>query len=511
MYLSGVASLLPYLAVYMRQIGLGPAETAIIYGTMPFIGAFVRGVVGALADKWRKHKQALVIVCFLTGILHACLLFVPSKVQGPCDITISTACGDMDSSHSYCPIIPGSANTVVTGVNLLNATPVPSESYSSKQAGLFSNCTLRCEPTQNTVCFKHDTGLDCLNTNCEENKTLTCFAVESDLVSYHPSGDCFDINLNDVTVDALNGNKTFNKMSCLSPGELSCKLTCKGDDFKNKGWADCSSEEMYGRTFWVCFVILLLGQIAFAPVFSLIDAMTYSHLGEERGKWGWNRLWGTVGFGIFAVVSALSMEVFQKSEQEKNFTLAFVLFAVLNVIASIIVYFYKFESDVVASQVMRNLTTLILRWDTFSLLIAVFAFGAYTGLIETFLYWHLEELGGNKVLVGLCMAVNCVPEIFILLIAGWLINKIGHVSCLYIVFSAYAIRMLAYSLLRNPWVVLAVEPLHSITFGLMFAAVSSYGSIITPPGMHGSIQGLIGALYFGAGKLEFVTNKEILS
>ena len=56
---SAVASLLPYLAVYMKQLGLSPSETALIYGSMPFLGAIVRPLVGAIADKLHAHKVTL--------------------------------------------------------------------------------------------------------------------------------------------------------------------------------------------------------------------------------------------------------------------------------------------------------------------------------------------------------------------------------------------------------------------------------------------------------------------
>ena len=66
---------------------------------------------------------------------------------------------------------------------------------------------------------------------------------------------------------------------------------------------------------------------------------------------------------------------------------------------------------------------------------------------------------------------------------------------------SYGLRFLGYFLLTNPWFVLFLEPLHGITFGLMYAAASSYASSITPPGMHGTIQGLIGGIHFGTGML----------
>ena len=54
--ISAVASLLPYITVYMKQLGLSPSESALIYGIVPFLGAIVRPIIGAIADKLHAHK-----------------------------------------------------------------------------------------------------------------------------------------------------------------------------------------------------------------------------------------------------------------------------------------------------------------------------------------------------------------------------------------------------------------------------------------------------------------------
>jgi hypothetical protein len=56
-----------------------------------------------------------------------------------------------------------------------------------------------------------------------------------------------------------------------------------------------------------------------------------------------------------------------------------------------------------------------------------------------------------------------------------------------------------FTMVTNAWFVLPIELLHGLTFGLMWAAATSYGSIITPPGMSGTIQGLISGVHFGFG------------
>ena len=91
------------------------------------------------------------------------------------------------------------------------------------------------------------------------------------------------------------------------------------------------------------------------------------------------------------------------------------------------------------------------------------------------------------------------PQLPMLWVAGAIIERLGLVSCLYLALLCYALRMLVYSVLVNPWLVLLVEPLHCVTFGLMYAAASSYASIIAPPGMSATLQGLLGGLHFGIG------------
>lgn len=88
--------------------------------------------------------------------------------------------------------------------------------------------------------------------------------------------------------------------------------------------------------------------------------------------------------------------------------------------------------------------------------------------------------------------------------SGHVIKHLGPVSCLYIAMAALTIRLLGYSLLINPWFVLIIEPLHSITFGLMWASAANYANILAPPGMQATVQGLVGGIHFGIGEIDWL-------
>ena len=57
----------------MKQLGLSPSESALIYGTVPFLGAIVRPIIGAVADKLHAHKVSDNVLCIkLNGGDHYC-------------------------------------------------------------------------------------------------------------------------------------------------------------------------------------------------------------------------------------------------------------------------------------------------------------------------------------------------------------------------------------------------------------------------------------------------------
>ncbi len=54
--------------------------------------------------------------------------------------------------------------------------------------------------------------------------------------------------------------------------------------------------------------------------------------------------------------------------------------------------------------------------------------------------------------------------------------------------------------MTNAWWILLINLLHGFTFGLMYATVTAYGSSLTPPALHGTVQGTISVLCWNFGK-----------
>lgn len=531
--LAAVGVLLPFISLYMKQIGLTASETGLIYGVMPFIGFFTRPIFGYISDRWKKHKLTLIICCILTGIFYLILKFVPHSQSGHVNVKTNIHCNQFSSyirdcyhvnysKPHTCPLnfdaYANLSKTIVKGASL-NIVPLKNDSGTtdsySYDTYLYadSSCSFSChrkekQNEKTKVCFTDQVNtLDkhCYNTpvDLEKDPDLEFILknisniIEREVVQDQQRvGDlvCRDFDVKSV----MFREKTYWQMMCDQDTELTCSLKCSGANVKTceeKEWQDV------GKTVVFFFIFFLFGNVFFAPILSLGDAMTYDILGEKRNQYGKQRLWGTVGFASFAITSTFLMEFLSNDPATADFTVSFILFLVLFLLTAVTVCKISSSEDLQCSSNLRDMCKLFRYGKVVVFLSVVLYFGLLTGVIETFLYWYLSGLSGYITIIpGLCLLVSCSVETPVLFLSGYIIKKISHLWCLYLVFVAYALRFFFYSLLPNAWFVLPIEILHSITFGLMWAAATSYGSIISPPGMSATIQGIIGGLHFGFGK-----------
>ncbi|XP_052076348.1 major facilitator superfamily domain-containing protein 6-like [Mytilus californianus] len=542
--LASIGDLLPFMALYMKQIGMTNSQTGIIYGLMPFIGFLVRPLFGALADKFQKHKLILFVCCILTGLCFNLMILVPSKQTEHTKVTTEIMCNQGDLFIRDCYNInqsismtacPMSFHSYITKANEI----ISEESFVTKVANSSSSNTvpyiISTMPKEQNVATKSklSCGLHCTYKVMSDSPQKVCL---TDATGTYDSAECYLVNLdirkgesyvsfqipdlgyllnkevlsNKIKTDdkicrtfylkdIVYKGQEYWQMLCSDDAFLVCDLQCSHVD-------TCThivAEDLSQTSFWFFFVLFLFGNVFFAPIMSLGDAILYDILGEKnRHKWGKQRLWGTVGFTVFAVVSALSMDILSSKTKMNNFSIAFYLFSSLNIATALMSCIMRISDTLMCGQMLKGTMTLLRRPKTLVFLLVVFYFGSLTGAIEAFLYWFLEDELGNKlkIIPGLCLLFSCIAETPLLYFAGFFIKRFGHFKCLYAVFIAYALRFMIYSFLENAWYVLPVEMLNGITFGIMWAAATSYGSILTPPGMSGTIQGLLSGVHFGFGK-----------
>lgn len=270
---------------------------------------------------------------------------------------------------------------------------------------------------------------------------------------------------------------------------------------------DCSSVKSHTRDeglgiFLSLVALVLFTQLLGSPVTALADYFVLELLGDERqGDYGKQRLWGAVGWGLGALGSGYASN--DNSECDTSYVIHFILFVVICLLAVLFAYLIKPSTKVILHNEVRicqGLKLVLVNPRLCVFLITIWLVGNFMAVIDNFLFWFLEDLGGGELVMGLSLLFTCVGEIPVFFISGHIIRRIGHSGVLYLTLGCYALRFFLYSILTNPWTVLPVELLHGITFALMWAASTSFARVNAPEGMGASLQTIVSGIYWGLGK-----------
>ena len=275
-----------------------------------------------------------------------------------------------------------------------------------------------------------------------------------------------------------------------------CRLFCNATDNE----VTVIVTEPFGKTFWSLFCIFFISYNLYFAIWPLLYGTTYAVLGEDRSKFGEQRVWATVGAVITSIASAFALNKYGSQQNEINFTPCFVGFGVCVMITGISIMFLPLASMPRNPSMARDVYRLLKQPPIFALFTVLLIMGFLWGAVETFLFWFLRSLGATSWTLGACLFMGFIAETPSLYLSGRIINKIGHIKCLYIALCAYSVRYLGTSLIPNPWWELPFTSLRSIVFSIGFTAVSVHSSAITPPSMHATLQSLVSATHFGFGK-----------
>lgn len=135
-----------------------------------------------------------------------------------------------------------------------------------------------------------------------------------------------------------------------------------------------------------------------------------------------------------------------------------------------------------------------------SFLLVAWFMGFGIGLIFTFLFWHLQDIGGAPTLFGVASVINHVSEIFAYFFSFGLISRLGHVRVLCVGLAGNVLRFLYIAWLTDPWWVLPFEFVQGVTHAAVWAACCSYVAAATPAARRGSAQGVLQGLHHGLGR-----------
>ncbi|XP_058799956.1 uncharacterized protein LOC131669236 isoform X2 [Phymastichus coffea] len=494
LFYAGTSPLMQFLPTVAKQLGFSGKEVGFIYTILPISGLIAKPLFGSFADKFRLHKGIFIAFQVILAIAFLTINFIPE--EEPSASSRLTCRGD-------------------TFLRICSKDELPKEPIYLQD---IVSCQLVCSVTPNdTISICNSWHIDdvCVSNKdkMEYEQQMQNLKLINFKISFNMSYDdqleatkCLYMKVQSATFASGNISKTW---CAMSPFDVPCRIRCPKVPYldsliKNISQTDPQKPSSWNFQWflWAC----IISWIGMAVVVSIGDAICINLLGDSKNHdYGKQKMWGSVGVGIFGIGIGYLIDLFSKGQEIKDYSSAFYIM--------LIIMAFDVAVSSMLKKPMDGTNEPSVFWELWSIFkegrVLVFAWwcvgaGMCTGVVWNFLFWYTEDISTGKewlkTLQGLLTGVQCFfGEMPFNFISGNILRKIGHINVMSLVLLIYSIRFMAYSIFANVWVFLVLELLHGPSFGLCWPTMVSYGDKVSPSGTKATIQGLVGAIFEGIG------------
>jgi len=231
-----------------------------------------------------------------------------------------------------------------------------------------------------------------------------------------------------------------------------------------------------------------------SPQGALRDALAIAACAQDVEAWGKARVYGAIGWGMMHMILGPLLDV-------AGFIVLFVAFVVFGVLLMLVTSVSVPQScGKVKKEVSFGAVLDIFRRN-YLFFINMGAIGGGFSMVEGMLFLLLQELEASKLLCGLAVVVTVVFELPIFHFAKPIMGKLGTRRMILLGQFAWVIRAIFYANMTEAWTVLLIEPLHGVTFALVWTAATQHvaNPAVSGEGLEASAQGLLNVCFMGIG------------
>ncbi len=453
-YFSATQLMMPFLPLIFTKKGLSTTEIGLIMGWQFVINIGMRLGVAGVADKYHKHKQLLLVFSIIASCFMSALWWVPSRDHEGLVQTrpLFNCSGDTENIKTVtCSEVNGTASMTLQADKFLLR-----DTYDE---GQIQNMDQNQQGTTHNISLMF---------SCESLQKMEICSFAQKLNSKYSTIEVHMIH--------------FLKKNCIVQCTESTHRGIVLDSvFWLVLWLCCGSTN--------CYVIL----------WALLYGMNYDLLGDNKCNFSRQRMWGTLGAILMAVVSAIAMNDYRSKKTEINYAPCYVGYAAFVIVTGIIGLFFKLEYKVKQPKMTRTVLRLFKQPQLCLLFTIICIMGFLSGAISAFIFVFLRQMDASSWIFGAALFIRFACQIPTLYFTGNILKKLGYVNYIYLVLLLYSTAYVATSFVSNPWWELPLSALKSFTFSVGFVALSIHTSSITPPAMNATLQALVQSLHYGIG------------
>ncbi|XP_076033185.1 major facilitator superfamily domain-containing protein 6-like protein A isoform X2 [Oratosquilla oratoria] len=495
-FCKGTMAMSPFMTLYMRSLGITKEELAFILSFTPILGLLVPPLSGVLADRVGNFKVFLSTMMMSAGISGTLYLAVPQARithKMPDLLPFNTICSSANPSLKLileqpyeCSLEKDRKEVLVTLQHCQSCGSTTGEIYrenSDSRGYLQTPLTLKniknINYTVSIVVMSNKEGI-------EEDKNNNLDFLES-----NPS-ICSTLFDPSVTHSTSRDKNYAPHVPCFT-----CRLTANRTALcRNK---DTVEDINPSATFVIYLLIRFIHVTLISICLTMFSGAVMAVLVEKGGDYGLQRLYMNLGGVIFTPLSGRLIDFISSLHGEEDFRSIFYIFVVMMFLCSYVNQFVDLEFKRPNVNIIRDCKILLKNPEVDVFLFFMIVSGMCSGILESFLFWFLDDLGASKSLMGLTVTVGLLAGIPILAISGWIVDRHGHVVTIIFGFFVLCIRLVGYSLIYNPWQVMPFEALECFSVSLVMAVSATYAAFLSGSDTVATLQGLQQGFHYGVG------------
>ncbi|XP_069376971.1 major facilitator superfamily domain-containing protein 6-A-like isoform X2 [Paralichthys olivaceus] len=519
-FYAAYGSLHPLLPVYYKQLGMSASRSGLLVGIRYFIEFCSAPFWGVVADRFKKGKVVLLfsVLCWL--MFNCGIGFVkPAEMK----------CEEKDVA-TLPTVTPVMTTTLFHG----NFTQPSNNTNHPRRRRSFLDLPELPELLQFRMLHRHERSADA-------NTTMSAPFEPTNTTQLGPNSTQLGPNSTQLGPNStqLGPNSTQLGPNSTQPTTTTTTTTTTAAPTTAKEYQIIYNTDQVQTIFLLILLVIIVGEFFSAPAVTIVDTVTLQYLGKARDRYGLQRMWGSLGWGLAMLLVGIWIDhthvtvvidgigCILPDYRLHNYQIAFIVFGVLMGLAFVVATQFYFEKgdhyrqelpegvveqspesgssgqsgpDITQEFHYSDLLKLLCSVRYSSVLFVAWFMGFGYGFVFSFLYWHLEDLKGTTTLFGVCSVLSHISELAAYFTSHKFIELVGHVRVLYIGLACNTARYLYISYLQNAWTVLPMEVLQGVSHASVWAACISFLSAAVPPALRTSAQGILQGLHLGLGR-----------
>jgi PPP family 3-phenylpropionic acid transporter len=248
---------------------------------------------------------------------------------------------------------------------------------------------------------------------------------------------------------------------------------------------------------WLVFVTIFMS-LFYNTTQPVLDSLSLQLAkADKRFSYGTLRIAGAAGWSVTGIITGQVIDAV-------NINMMFAISSISMLLVFIFSWFIQNnsrEKDLRTENAYKYLKDVVYNRALLFLLLCVFLVSASATTIWNFYSVYMKENGASASLVGYGLSFQGLCELPLFYFSAKIISKLGLKTTLIITVWATTIRMLLYSVIKNPAAVIPVEMLHGLSWSLFWVACVEYVNKLVNEKWMATGQSLLYAAYFGAGAI----------